>query len=174
MSPTPPPLPAQPAKPDDRRYWDAAHHEAELAKAHQAVLVDTDGTVIDGSTSCVWIVERGVLITPPAPPAIPSVSRAFVLASAERAGLDVRVERISWQRFESADEAFFTNAFGGAAPVRGRAGAVFSAVKGLFDEAWGANGLPRDPGSAERRSPSRPTESKVSDTSALAIPCGAA
>ncbi len=44
-----------PAKPDDRRYWDAAHHDAELAKAHQAVFVDSDGMVIDGSTSCVWI-----------------------------------------------------------------------------------------------------------------------
>jgi branched-subunit amino acid aminotransferase/4-amino-4-deoxychorismate lyase len=139
---TPPPLPAPPAKPDDRRYWDAAHHDAELTKAHQAVLVDSAGMVVDGSTSCVWIVESGVLITPPAPPAIPSVSRAFVLAQAERDGLDIRIERISWQRFESADEAFFTNAFGGAAPVRGREGAVFLAVKGLFDEVWGRSEAP--------------------------------
>ena len=132
----PPPLPEHPAKPADRAYWDEAHRAAEAAKAHQAVLVSTDGIVIDGSTSCVWIVEDGVLITPPAPPAIPSVSHAFVLANAERLGVPIRVEPFTWERFEAADEAFFTNAFGGAAPVRGRGGPVFSAVKELFDEVW--------------------------------------
>jgi anthranilate/para-aminobenzoate synthase component I/branched-subunit amino acid aminotransferase/4-amino-4-deoxychorismate lyase len=131
-----PPLPADPAKPADRAWWDAAHHAAERGGAHQAALVDPAGLVVDGSTACVWIVEGGTLVTPPAPPAIPSVSRAFVLANAERAGLTIRVEPISWLRFEAADEAFFTNAFGGAAAVRGRSGEVFSAVKGLFDEAW--------------------------------------
>lgn len=132
----PPPIPGRPAKPADRAYWDATHHAAEATKAHQAVLVGPHGAVIDGSTSCVWIVERGVLLTPPAPPAIPSVSCAFVLAHADRLGVPVRIEPFTWERFERADEAFFTNAFGGAAPVRGRGGPVFSAVKGLFDEVW--------------------------------------
>ncbi len=137
----PPPLPHPVAKPADRRYWDAAHHKAERGKAHQAVLVDADGNVMDGSTACVWVVEDGELVTPPAPPAIPSVSRAFVAAQALAAGLVVRVEPISWQRFERADEAFFTNAFGGAAAVRDRGGAVFSAVKGYFDEVWRDEGI---------------------------------
>ena len=131
-----PPLPPGPAKPATRRWWDAAHHTAELARAHQALLVDPAGLVIDGSTSALWIAEKGVLVTPPAPPAIPSVSVAFVLEHAAEAGIETRVEAVSWERFEAADEAFFTNAYGGAAPVRGRAGACFSAVKGFFDEAW--------------------------------------
>jgi branched-subunit amino acid aminotransferase/4-amino-4-deoxychorismate lyase len=132
----PPPIPLDPAKPADRSYWDAAHHAAELTKAHQAVLVSPDGLVVDGSTACVWIAESGVLVTPAAPPAIPSVSRAFLIDHAERNGLEIRIEPISWERFEGADGAFFTNAFGGAAPVRGREGPAYSLVKGLFDEVW--------------------------------------
>ena len=97
----------------------------------------TDGSVVDGSTAAVWIAEGGVFFTPPAPPAIPSVSVAYVCARAAAAGLDARVEQLSWERFEAGDEAFFTNAFGGAAPVRGRGGAGFSAVKALFDGVWG-------------------------------------
>jgi anthranilate/para-aminobenzoate synthase component I/branched-subunit amino acid aminotransferase/4-amino-4-deoxychorismate lyase len=135
-----PPLPPDAAKPANRSWWDAAHHAAEASGAQQAVLVASDGSIVDGSTSCVWIVEGDTLVTPPAPPAIPSVSHAFVLANAQRAGLVVRIEPVTWERFEAADEAFFTNAFGGAAPLRGRGGAVFSAVKGLFDEAWRAEG----------------------------------
>jgi branched-subunit amino acid aminotransferase/4-amino-4-deoxychorismate lyase len=133
-----PPIPARPAKPADRAWWDAAHRRAEALRAHQAVMVAPDGTVVDGSTSAIWIAESGVLLTPPAPPAIPSVSVAFVRAQAARAGLDIRVEPISWERFEAAEEAFLTNAFGGAAPVRGRGGEFFARVAGLFAEVWAA------------------------------------
>lgn len=131
-----PALPLPAAKPADRTWWDAAHKRAGALGAHQAMLVAPDGLIVDGSTSAVWIAERGTLFTPPAPPAIPSVSVAFVRAQAERAELDIRVEPVSWERFEAAEEAFLTNAFGGAVPVRGRGGELFARVAALFAEAW--------------------------------------
>jgi len=132
-----PQLPEPPAKPADRSFWDEAHRAAQARGGHQAVLVDENELVVDGSTAAVWIAEHGELITPPSPPAIPSVSRAYILDRAASADLRVRVEPFSWQRFKAADEAFFTNAFGGVAPVRGRGGALYSAVKRLFDhEVW--------------------------------------
>jgi branched-subunit amino acid aminotransferase/4-amino-4-deoxychorismate lyase len=91
---------------------------------------------VDGSTAAVWIAEDGVLFTPSAPPAIPSVSVAFVRARAERAGLDIRTEVLEWERFQAAEEAFVSNAFGGAVAVRGRGGRAFSVVAGLFEEVW--------------------------------------
>lgn len=132
----PPPVPELPAKPADRSWWDHAHKRAAALGAHQAILVAADGLIADGSTSAVWIAEGGVLATPPAPPAVPSVSVAFVLEQAWRTGLEVRVEPIAWRRFETAEEAFLTNAFGGAAPVRGRGGELFTRVAELFAEAW--------------------------------------
>jgi branched-subunit amino acid aminotransferase/4-amino-4-deoxychorismate lyase len=134
-----PPLPAPPGKPADRSWWDVAHKRAEELGAHQAVLVAPDGTVIDGSTAAVWIAEVGVLYTPPAPPAIPSVSTAFVREQAQRTGLDIRVEPITWERFDAAEEAFLTNAFGGAVAVRGRGGALYARVAELFAQVWGAS-----------------------------------
>jgi len=131
-----PQLPPGPAKPSDRTYWDDAHRRAKAAGGHQAVIVAPDGTIVDGSTATLWIVEHGVAITGHAPPAIPGVGRAFVLDNASGAKLPVSIETLTWERFEGAEEAFFTNAFGGAAPVRGRSGPVFSAVKELFDDAW--------------------------------------
>jgi len=131
-----PHLPPGPAKPSDRTYWDEAHHRAKEAGGDQAVIVGPEGTIIDGSTATVWIAEDGVLVTGHAPPAIPGVGRTFVLENAAGARLVVSVEAVSWARFEAADEAFFTNALGGAAPVRGRGGPGFSAVRGLFDDIW--------------------------------------
>jgi branched-subunit amino acid aminotransferase/4-amino-4-deoxychorismate lyase len=134
----PPPLPRPAAKPADRSWWDAMHRIAEKSGGHQAVLVTSDGMVADGSTACVWIAEGGRLITPPTPHAIPGVSRTYLLESATHACLAAFVEPIAWERYTAADEAFFTNAFGGTAPVRGRGGPIFSAVKGLFDDVWRA------------------------------------
>ena len=130
-----PPLPVALAKPADRSWWDAAQRAAEVAGGHQAVIVMPDGLVADGSTSCIWIAEAGELVSPPTPHAVASVSRAFVLANAGSAGLRARIEPLSWERFSAAEEAFFSNAFGGVAPVRGR-GAVFSAVRELFADVW--------------------------------------
>jgi para-aminobenzoate synthetase / 4-amino-4-deoxychorismate lyase len=132
-----PPLPFRPAKPLDRTWWDDAHRTAADLGAQQAVIVGAGGIVLDGSTAAVWIAENGVAITSLAPPAIPSVSAAFVSAAASSIGLEIRREPISWERFETADEAFLTNAFGGCVPVRGRGGAVCSAVAGLFGQLWG-------------------------------------
>jgi branched-subunit amino acid aminotransferase/4-amino-4-deoxychorismate lyase len=131
-----PPIPHQPAKPLDRSWWDGLHDAATELGAEQAIIVGEGGCVLDGSTAAVWIVENGVVITPLADHAIPSVSVAFVSAAARNIGLEVRREPISWERFEAAEEAFLTNALGGCAPVRGRGGPICSAVWELFSDAW--------------------------------------
>ena len=131
-----PPIPHRPAKPLDRSWWDSAHRDARAAGAEQAIITDAGGFVLDGSTAAVWIAENGIAVTPPSPPAIPSVSVAFVSAAASSIGLKIRREPISWERFEAADEAFLTNAYGGCVPVRGRGGPVSSAIVGLFAEVW--------------------------------------
>lgn len=124
------------AKPADRSWWDDAHRRAESAGAHQAILLDAEQFVVDGSTAAVWIVEKDTLVTVPAPPAIASVSREFVVESARRAGVAVRIEPVGWQRFELADEAFLTNALGGCVALRGRGGRVSGLVASWFTHLW--------------------------------------
>jgi len=138
----PPQLPEGAAKPADRAYWDAAHRRAQATGAHQAVLVDSRGLVVDGSTSTIWIAENGELVTVPAPSAIPGVARAFVLEGASSAGIVARIEPVSWERFADADEAFLTNAFGGAVAVRGRGGPAYDSVDAFFTAIWPANRKP--------------------------------
>jgi branched-subunit amino acid aminotransferase/4-amino-4-deoxychorismate lyase len=134
-----PPLPLGAAKPAERAWWDEAQRRARFAGGHQAIIVGEDGRVVDGGSASVWIAEGAKLVTPPAPPAIAGVARAFLLDAAAAEGIRVRVETISWERFESGDEAFLTNAFGGLAIIRGRSGCVASAAAAIFDAMWRAS-----------------------------------
>lgn len=134
--PGPPPLPPVLAKPADREWWDEAQRVAASRDAHQAVIVGPEGMVVDGGTASVWIVEGEVIITPPAPPAVAGVARAFLIDEADERGLTAVVEPVSWERFEGASEAFLTNAFGGAVAVRDRGGLVFDQVASQFERLW--------------------------------------
>jgi branched-subunit amino acid aminotransferase/4-amino-4-deoxychorismate lyase len=134
-----PDLPRGAAKPADRAWWDEAQRRARLEGGHQAAITGPDGTIIDGGTATIWIAEGPVLFTPPAPPAVAGVARAFLIQAAPDAHIRVEVEPITWERFESADEAFLTNALAGVVPVRGREGMVFRAVAEFFEEMWRAS-----------------------------------
>ncbi len=134
---SPPWLPPGAAKPADRSWWDEAQRRAGWGGGHQAIVV-CDGMVVDGGTASVWMVSGGAVITPHAPDAVAGVARAFLLDSLARAGAPARVERVSVADFLAADEAFLTNAFGGAVPVRGRGGPVFDRVGEIFADLWRA------------------------------------
>jgi len=132
----PPLMPTGAAKPADRSWWDDAQRRARAAGADQAIIVGPDGDVLDGGTSTVWIAEDGVICTPPAPPAVAGVARAFLLEALAAAGTPARVEPVSWERFEAADESFLSNAFGGCVAVRGRGGETTRAVAARLAAVW--------------------------------------
>lgn len=119
-----PELPAGAAKPAGRCFWDRAHTAARLKGADQALLHLPDGTLIDGSTATLWLVQDGVLATPPSPPAVAGVARELVFDIAGELGIDAVERRLHLSDLDSADEAWLSNAFGGMVPVRGRGGPV--------------------------------------------------
>jgi para-aminobenzoate synthetase/4-amino-4-deoxychorismate lyase len=120
-----PALPAHAAKPASRRFWDRAHHAAEVRGAHQALLHTPDGTLVDGSTATVWLVTgAGELVTPPAPPAIAGVCRELVFDTADELGVPATERALTLTDYEAAAEVWLSNAVGGFVGVRGRTGSV--------------------------------------------------
>ncbi len=68
-----------------------------------------DDTILEGTTTNVFLIESGKLVTPPvAAGLLPGVTRAIVLRLARRA-LRVAEERIDVARLWAADEAFLTS-----------------------------------------------------------------
>lgn len=131
-----PELPTGAAKPASRRFWDRAHHRADLAGAHQAVLHQPDGTLIDGSTANVWLIRDGVLLTPPAPPAVAGVARELVFDLARQLGIEACERVLTLHDLETADEVALSNAVGGFVSVRGRGGPIVARMSEAVERAF--------------------------------------
>jgi D-amino acid aminotransferase len=82
---------------------------AAKRRADEGLYVTADGEVTEGTTSNVFAVVRGALVTPPLDAGIlPGVTRAMVLALARRAGLRVREAPLVAAHLARADEVFLT------------------------------------------------------------------
>ncbi len=90
----------------------AARQDAITAGYDDAIMTNTYGNIACATTSNIFIVENGVMITPP-------LSEG-VLAGIERGKLvaaGAREERISIERLMKADSVFLTNSITGPRPV---------------------------------------------------------
>ena len=97
-----------------------ARELAAAAGADEAVRLDADGDVAEGATSNLFLVAGGALVTPPLAGGsgiLPGVTRARVLACAERLAIPARVEHVSLAALQAADELFVTSAVRGVVAV---------------------------------------------------------
>jgi branched-chain amino acid aminotransferase len=96
-----------------------AKREAKLAGYDEAVLMDVQGYVSEGSGENLFIVKKGRLITPPLSASIlEGVTRDSILALAREAGVPVAEEMITRDQLYLADEAFFTGTAAEVTPIR--------------------------------------------------------
>ncbi len=96
----------------------AAQAEAVERGADDALLVASDGTVLEGPTSNVWFREGELLLTPSlALPLLAGVTRAAVCLLAPPAGYQVEEGSFALDRLLRADEVFFTSSVREIAPV---------------------------------------------------------
>jgi para-aminobenzoate synthetase/4-amino-4-deoxychorismate lyase len=94
-----------------------AGFETELAPA-VPVLVDEDGSVLEGSRSNVFAVRDGAVITPPTDGRIlPGVARARAIEVARAAGIEVVERELRIDELAAADEVFMTGGVRGVEPV---------------------------------------------------------
>jgi branched-chain amino acid aminotransferase len=96
-----------------------AKREAKLAGYDEAILLDTQGYVSEGSGENIFMVRKGTLVTPPLSASIlAGITRDTVLTLAREEGLEVREERITRDELYLADEVFFTGTAAEVTPVR--------------------------------------------------------
>jgi branched-subunit amino acid aminotransferase/4-amino-4-deoxychorismate lyase len=86
--------------------------------AAEGLYVAADGTVTEGTTSTLFVVERGRLLTPPlAAGVLPGVTRDTVLRLARRAGVPVVERAVAADRLRRVDEIFLTASTSEVLPV---------------------------------------------------------
>lgn len=96
-----------------------AKREAKLGGYDEAVLLDANGYVSEGSGENIFIVKKGVIYTPDlASSILEGITRDTVITLAREMGLEVRETRITRDQLWLADECFFTGTAAEITPVR--------------------------------------------------------
>lgn len=85
----------------------------------EAIALNTDGTVSEGSGQNVFLVRDGTVFTPAVDGSfLAGITRDTVLTLAREEGLTVREERVPRETLYTADELFFTGTASEVTPVR--------------------------------------------------------
>ncbi len=84
----------------------------------EALLLDVDGYVAEGSGENIFIVRNGVIYTPDLTSALEGITRETIFALARFNGLEVREKRITRDEVYIADEAFFPGSAAEVTPIR--------------------------------------------------------
>lgn len=91
--------------------------EADVAGADDALMLDLHGFVAETNATNVFLVRRGVLVTPTADACLPGITRDIVLEVAAAAGIETEVRNVSLSEVYTADEVFTTGTMGELSPV---------------------------------------------------------
>lgn len=91
--------------------------EANAAGVDDALMLDLAGYLAETNATNVFLVRKGVLITPTADACLPGITRSVVLELARGAGLPLEVRNVSLSEVYAADEMFTTGTMGELTPV---------------------------------------------------------
>ena len=95
-----------------------ALREAIDSGCDEALLLDNEGYVAEGSGENVFMIKNGVINTPELTSCLPGITRDTILVFARELGLPLIERRITRDEFYVADEAFFTGTAAEVLPIR--------------------------------------------------------
>ena len=95
-----------------------ANQEATADGYDEALLLDVDGYVSEGSGENFFLVNNGKLYTPDLSSCLDGITRDTVITLAKDAGIEVIEKRITRDEVYTADEAFFTGTAAEVTPIR--------------------------------------------------------
>jgi branched-chain amino acid aminotransferase len=121
-----------------------ANQEATMDGYDEALLLDVDGFVAEGSGENLFVVKNGKLYEPELTSALVGITRDSVITLANDIGIAVQAKRITRDDVYIADEAFFTGTAAEVTPIReldnrpignGECGPITKKLQSLFFDA---------------------------------------
>jgi branched-chain amino acid aminotransferase len=124
-----------------------ALQEALACGCDEAMLLDNEGYVAEGSGENIFLVRDGVIYTPDLTSALDGITRNTIFQMAAELGIEVKEKRITRDEVYVADEAFFTGTAAEVTPIRevdnrkigiGRRGPITEKLQSMyFDQVHG-------------------------------------
>jgi len=118
-----------------------ANQEALTSGYDEALLLDTEGFVSEGSGENIFVVRNGVVYTPDLASCLDGITRDAVLTIARDLGYAIKEKRITRDEIYCCDEAFFTGTAAEITPIRelddrvigsGQRGPITHAIQDTF------------------------------------------
>lgn len=118
-----------------------AKKEAVACGYDEALLLDTEGYVSEGSGENIFLVRDGLIKTTPLTSILEGITRDSVIQIARDEGIDVVEERFTRDEIYISDEAFFTGTAAEITPIReldgrpigeGRPGSITKRLQDIF------------------------------------------
>lgn len=91
--------------------------EALDSGCEEALLLDNEGYVAEGSGENIFIIRDGIIYTPELTSCLDGITRATIFTLAQECGYEVREKRITRDEVYIADEAFFTGTAAEVLPI---------------------------------------------------------
>ena len=95
-----------------------AHDQAKNNGYQEAILLDTNGFVAEGSGQNIFIVKDGNLLTPELTCCLNGITRRSVMQIAKDKGIDIQERQITRDELYTADEIFFSGTAVEITPIR--------------------------------------------------------
>lgn len=131
-----------------------ALQEALSGGADEALLLDAQGYVAEGSGENIFVVKDGVIYTPMLTSCLNGITRNTIFTLASELGLEVKEKLLTRDEVYIADEAFFTGTAAEVTPIReldgrtigaGRRGPITTKLQQLyFDTVMGRHAQHRE------------------------------
>jgi len=118
-----------------------ANQEVALNGYDEALLLDVEGYVAEGSGENIFIVKQGKIYTPDLTSCLEGITRASVIQLAAEIGIPIIEKRITRDEIYCADEAFFTGTAAEVTPIReldnriigpGKRGPITAQIQTMF------------------------------------------
>ena len=103
--------------------------EALDSGCEEALLLDNEGYVAEGSGENIFLVQKGKLVTPELTSCLEGITRATIFDFAEELGIEVVERRITRDEVYVADEAFFTGTAAEVLPIQSLDGRTIGSGK---------------------------------------------
>ena len=104
-----------------------ALREALDSGCEEALLLDNEGYVAEGSGENFFMMSNGVMYTPELTSCLDGITRRTIMEMARSMGIEVREKRITCDEVYIADEAFFTGTAAEVLPIQSLDGRVIGA-----------------------------------------------
>jgi len=95
-----------------------ALREALESGCEEALLLDNEGYVAEGSGENIFLVQKGKLVTPELTSCLEGITRDTIFRFAEELDIEVKERRITRDEVYVAEEAFFTGTAAEVLPIR--------------------------------------------------------